>query len=167
MLQKERNPVMTKYNEAEAAIFSRNYKGHLDRACKASEKNPNHKSLFKSKRRWAFAKRCVDRFGSIPIYFAVNDGQSVVRYAAELCKIQLDPYKGSQTTQDFLSHGSEQIKKEELWDGKAKTLYLIRDCRKLSKTIAQNNFVKLFNGIPLSDKYQRGYAIVRRDDTAA
>jgi uracil-DNA glycosylase len=148
-------------HEAEVAVFSRHHERHLEEACKVESASPVLRS-FRSRGRWVTAARLVSRQGPIPIYYAVTDGSPVVRYAAELVEVHLDPDFSDDRTKRLLQLRGSTTANERWDDDGVETIYVIRGCRHLHAPFQQSELVKFNGGRPIEVNYTRTYALVRR-----
>ena len=144
------------------AVFSRHHEKYLTAATRASRK----RVTFRAEKRWVTAARALTRNDSIPIYFAVVDGPPQVRYTAKLREVLVDPRGGAKDTRRLLAHSLPATAKEGLWEtskrkGPVRTLYLISDCKRLSRPFPITRLTKTSSRTSLSAGYRYSYALVR------
>ena len=147
---------------ASMAVYSRNHRGHLESAAAVGSTDSQRLVTLRSQKEWVSADKATRKYGPTAIYFAVVDGGPFVEYEAELVEVQLNPDAENPETKRLLAYAAETTSHEGLWGDKVKTLYAIRNCRKLSQHYRLSELTKCDGGQPLSDDYIRGYALVRR-----
>ena len=143
------------------AVFSRNFEKYLV-AARASRRPVT----FRGEKRWVTAERTLKRAESIPIYFAVVDGPPQVRYTAKLREALVDHRSGARDTERLLAQSLPATAKEGLWEtakrrGRVRTLYVITDCKRLTRPFSITRLVKAHDGSSLSSGYRYSYALVR------
>lgn len=146
-----------------AAIFSRNHRKYLETAVR-SARAPATRVAFRAATTWVSASRALDRAESIPIYFAVVGGGARVEYGATLEEVLLRPRKGAKKTQEILRHSLPASANEGLWEGKkspVRTLYVITNCKRLSRPFPLTHLKKVSDGSPLSSGFRYSYSVVR------
>lgn len=148
----------TAVNLTNLAVFSRNYEQYLK---EAAARPRDERVTFRSNVRWVSAERAIQQFGPRKIYFAPIDGGGRVEYEAGLVQVQVDPSRANKTTQALLKHVLASTKDEGLWNDSVQTLYVIANCRRLSKPFPQTQLRNASDGSPLDENYIRSYAIVR------
>jgi hypothetical protein len=133
--------------ETELAVFARNHVQHFEEACEASSASGASTELrvFRSDKGWVTAARVVSHHGSVPIYFAVVDAGSTVRYEAELVEVHLNPSRTDPKTKELLKHRGKTTALEPLDDG-VETLYVVRGCRRLDDAFPQTELIKFKGG---------------------
>jgi hypothetical protein len=152
---------------SELAVFTRNHQIYLDEAVRRSAQDPQATTTFRARSPWVKAHRELPLGGSLPIYMAVIDGGGQVEYEGELCHVQLDPRRGAPETEALLENEPSLTKAESegLWERAGKpmvrTLYAVRNCRRLARSFPMTSLVKLSDGKPISADYQRAYVVVR------
>lgn len=140
------------------AVFSRNYRQHLEAAAECREQV----TTFRSQALWSRAAAALAAHGPRAIYFCVADGGPQVEYVAEIVEMDVTPERASERTERLLAATAPTAKAEEpLWNGKAKTLYAVRNCRRLKAPFAFTELILLDAKRPLDPNYGRGYALVR------
>jgi hypothetical protein len=87
---------------AKLAVFTRNYKRHLDEAFDLSSAEPERLIPFRGGKRWSSAAQALQEQSPIDIYFAVVDSGSDVQYAAKLKRVIVDPQRGQTETEQLL-----------------------------------------------------------------
>ena len=143
----------------EPAVFSRNWPDYLEEAVQIGKRVPEQLVTFQSKVSWASARDLLDDFGSMPIYFAPNDGSSMVRYAATLEEILLHPRSRSADARRLLKRTLRSIRSEGIWKEGEGTLYAIAGCHEVARPFRQTRLIKLSDGTPIDAAYSRSYVL--------
>ena len=149
---------MGKHGHKGFAVFTRNHLDYLKEAVAIAEKRPTEKITFRASKRWVKACEVVRSKHPIHLYIAPIGGTGV-QYVAELHERHLDPTSGAPKTTELLARVLESTRKEGLWDGNAKTLYVIANCRKVRK-IPLIELRKVSDDQPLSSDYSYSYSLV-------
>jgi hypothetical protein len=146
---------------SELAVFAINHLDHLKEAARASQRDPAVRRTFRSRRRWVTAARAVKQDGPRRVYFAVVDSGPIIQYEAALVEVYVNPNRTAVRTKRLLGCSGETTKGENLWHDTVQTLYVISDCRKLTRRFPQTELQKFKGGLPLAANYTRPYALVR------
>lgn len=144
----------------EPAVFSRNWLKYLRGAVGISRSNPRRLITFRSNVAWAAAQRYVTQYGSLPIYFAVNDQQPTIQYGAVLRELLLRPRSTDPAAKRLLALALPATKREGIWREGRGTLYAISGCHKLRHPFPQTQLLKLADGTPIDRRYRRSYVLV-------
>lgn len=91
------------------------------------------------------------------LYIVPIDGDGSVEFVADLREVYLNPKIGEPKTEELLKHVLPSTKDEGLWGN---TLYVIQNCRKLSRSFPQTELIKVSDRKPLSEDYKYSYSIV-------
>lgn len=146
------------------AVFTRNWPEYL----KAAEKRSNEPTTFRSVKRWVKADDLLRKRKPLVLYIASIGGHGSVDFVADLYGTRLDPKGGEPETEDLLAHElpSTRATDEGLWrkdeHGKAAvgTLYVIKNCHRLTHPFPMTKLVKVSNLEHLSGDYGYSYSIV-------
>lgn len=147
------------------AVFARNHPRHLENACAVSAKDPSRLITFRSAKRWASAKKALDRQETLEIYLSPIGSDGMVDYQACLKAIVLEPKMGDPETKTWLTHTLSSTSDEGLWegdgsDGNVRTLYVLSHCRQISR-FPMTQLRKADGGQPLSKEFNYSYALVQ------
>jgi hypothetical protein len=145
------------------AIFAKNHLAHLTEAVEIATANPDQLVTFQSRAAWSGGAKLLARHGTdaVPIFFAVTDGEPVVRYRARLKEIILRPDEARQRVQELLALRPRFTQTETLWSAGKGTLFAIAGCFELPKPIPFALLIKDSDGLPISDDYGYSYSILR------
>ncbi len=136
------------------AVFTRNYKEHLEEACKRKEP-----TAFQSKKKWSGAQRWLKKQGTLKVYIAPVDSPKSgpkIMYEGTVKEIALVESAPEATVKKLLAARGEETRKEELWK---KTVYLLSDCCEIPAT-PLSALRKAKDGTNLSDDYNYSYSII-------
>jgi len=142
-------------NMADIGILTRNYKVHLDNAIQSGRS-----VTFCSNSRWVAATDALTDGKSVDLYFVVAGGSGTVEYQGTLNDTLLTPIEDTDAAEKLLANAPDGSAREGLNSGAVKTLYSVTDLRKLQTAFSQTELLKLSNGKPVSDAYDRGYCVV-------
>jgi hypothetical protein len=148
---------------AKLAVFTRNHKGHLDEALRVSTAEPDRLIPFRGVSRWSSASHALQQHSPIEIYFAVVDSGSLVRYAAKLQRVIVDPQRGQPETEQLLDLSTSTTREEGLWentDKPAKTLYAINQLERVPQPFPMTELIKISDDQPISAEYGYSYSLV-------
>lgn len=140
---------------ADIAILSKNYKEHLVAASKR-----NAPVTFYSNRPWTKALDKLIKQGTMSVYFTAGGDSNVVEYQGTITRILLNPAANAPETQEMLRDCLDNGAIEDLKGNKLKTLYSVKDLKKLTNPFSQTELLKVNGGKPVSAKYDRGYCVV-------
>ncbi len=142
------------------AVFSRNHRGFLGRAVEVSSKHPERLITFRAATSWKSVRTALKYYDSLPVYFAPIGGKGDVEYQATLHSVLLDPRTGQQEAKNLLAFCLDATSEEGLWDEEVNTLYVIRQCCKLTAPFPMTSLVKFSDDKPISERYGYSYSIV-------
>ena len=150
------------------AVFSRNHESYLQKAARIAARHPDRLITFRSRLVWVTAAEALRWNSPRPIYFGLVDGGGRVEYSALLHRVILRPRPGSKSTQEALAmclKGRSGTRHEGLWEEegrrRVKTLYIVSNCRRISRPFPIGHLVKVSDGKPIDDTYRYSYALVR------
>lgn len=148
---------MNKYK----AIFARNHKKHLEKACKLSSKDPLKFMAFRSSKSWTGAEKSLRQQSSMTIFFSEIGGKGLITYQATLHNVILNPKKRKTEVQKWRDFAITT--EEDLLSG-AKTIYVFSHCKAV-EPFPMTNLIKASDGEPLSKDFNYGYALVLEETT--
>src|ERR1700747_823366 len=96
------------------AVFTRNYREHLDEACAISGRDPARLIPFRGVLRWTSAAQVLRRRSAIPVYFAVVGAGPLIQYAAQLEQVVPDPRRSQPETDRLLRLSTSTTRDEGL-----------------------------------------------------
>jgi hypothetical protein len=144
----------------EIAVFTRNHRIYLDSAKEIGALNPKQSITFRAEKPWVSAASYLETRAPRRLYVVPIDGDGWVEFVADLHEIHLNPKIGELKTKELLTHvlpSTEDEGDDGLW---GKTLYVIKNCRKLPRSFPQTELIKVSDRKPLSKDYKRSYSIV-------
>jgi hypothetical protein len=145
------------------AVFTRNHKEHLDEALRVSTAEPDRLIPFRGVSRWSSASQALQQHSPIDIYFAVVDSGSLVRCAAKLQRVIVDPQRGQPETEQLLDLSTSTTREEGLWEDTGKpagTLYAIDHLERVPQPFPMTDLIKVSNDQPISPDYGYSYTLV-------
>src|SRR5262245_61157874 len=106
------------------AVFARNHKQYLEKACELSNKNPLSFVSFRLSKRWVSAENALRNQSPITIFFAEIGGKGLITHKATLHNVILNPKENKGEAEKWLSFGLTETgrTREDLLSG-AKTIY--------------------------------------------
>ena len=140
---------------ADIGILTKNYKVHLDNAIQSGGS-----VTFCSNIRWVKAADEFSNGKSIELYFVVDGGSGSVGYQGILNDILLTPVQDTAAADKLLANAPDEDASEGLNSGLVKTLYSVINIRKLQTSFSQTELLKLSDGKPVSEAYDRAYCVV-------
>jgi hypothetical protein len=145
------------------AVFTKNYKAHLQAAADIAATDGSQLVTFRSSRSWSEAQRLLAKSGpgTLPVLFAVADDSPRVQYRAWLHEVVLSPRPDDPRSQELLRLRPTTTTHEDPWATNTKTLYAVSGCRKLEEPIPYRELIKLGDHLPLSDEFKYSYSLVR------
>ncbi len=143
------------------AIFARNHKKHLEKACELSSKYPLKFMSFRSSKPWISAEKLLRNQSSMTVFFSEVGGMGLITYQATLHNVILHPEKRKAETQKW-SRFAITTKEDLLSD--AKTIYVISHCKAV-QPFPMTNLIKVSDGKPLSKNFKYSYALVLEEPT--
>jgi hypothetical protein len=148
---------------AKLAVFTRNYKDHLDEAFRVSSAEPERLIPFRGVLRWSSAAQALQQHSPIDIYFAVVDSGSDVQYAAKLQRVIVDPQRGQPETEQLLDLSTSTTRDEGLWENTGKpagTLYAINHLERVTQPFSMTELIKVSDDKPISPDYGYSYTLI-------
>jgi hypothetical protein len=145
------------------AVFTRNHQRHLDEALRVSSGEPDRLIPFRGVSRWSSAAQALQKHCPIDIYFAVVDSGSLVRYAAKLQRVIVDPQRGQAETEQLLNLSTSTTRDEGLWENTGKpagTLYAINRLERIPQAFPMTELIKVSDDQPISADYGYSYTLV-------
>lgn len=142
------------------AVFARNHKQYLEKACELSSINPLNFISFRSSKRWVSAEESLKNQSPMTIFFSEIGGKGLITHKAILHNVILNPKEKKDETEKWLNFGLAETgrTREDLLSG-AKTIYIITHCV-LIKPFPMTNLIKASDGKPLSKDFGYSYALV-------
>ena len=108
-----------------------------------------------------FTSASATFFGNI--CFAVVDSGSLVRYAAKLQLVIVDPQRCQPETEQLLDLSTSTTCEEGLWentDKPVKTLYVINQLGRVPQPFPMTELIKISDDQPISPEYGHSYSLV-------
>ena len=113
--------------------------------------------------RWSSAAQALQRHCPIGIYFAIVDSGPLIRYAAKLQRLIIDPQRAQPETEQLLALSTSTTRDEGLWEDTSKpagTLYAINHLELLPEPFPMTELVKISDDKPISTGYAYSYTLV-------
>jgi hypothetical protein len=146
------------YRDREVAVFTRNHKCYLEEAMEIAEKYPRKSITFRAATRWTSAAKHLKTRSPLELYIAAIGSEGLVEFVADLHQIHLD-LSDEARTKELLKDVLTSTAGEGMWsDGR--TLYALRNCRKLSRPFSMTELVKVSDKKRLSEDYSYSYSVV-------
>jgi len=142
------------------AVFSRNHPEYLRSAAEVSSHHPEKLITFRASTSWKAVQTALKYRASLPVYFVPIGQENLVSYEATLHTVLLNPRQNDEDTKKLLAFCLPETSGEGLWEGEVNTLYVIRQCRKLSDPFPMTALVKVSDDEPISERYGYSYSVV-------
>jgi hypothetical protein len=150
----------------DVAIFTRNYRKHVEEAATLSASDPKRRIVFRARAKWVSALDALGKKKPRELYIAPVGGDGMVEYVADLYDVLLEPQRGQPLTEELLKLTTASTAGEGLWEHykgpNVQTLYVV--LRKLKQPFPMTKLVKISDNKPIKENYGYSYCLVCTHD---